>query len=134
MSATAQTKKRQFRAFQAFTLAAFSCVFGLLFCLVKSPQARSEAYLAMAVEALAQSHTHEAAAAAFEAVRLNPAASEGWRILSKMLQENSQGHAAKQAMVIATRLQKNPGQQNPLYAMPAELRLSFLASGGTENP
>ena len=134
MSSHIQTKKRQRRALQAFLLATVSCVLGLLFCLVKSPQAKSEAYLHMAVEAMAQSRPHEAAAAALEAVRLNPAAPQGWKLLSKMLQQNGQGHAAKQALVIASRLQQNPDHTAPLYAVPAELRLSLLALAETDIP
>jgi hypothetical protein len=60
-----------------------------------------------------------------EAVRLNPAAPQGWQMLSKLLRDNGQAQAAKQAMVIAARLQQNPDPA-PVYAMPAELRLSLL--------
>lgn len=132
MTNISRTKKRQVRAYQAFALATLSCVLGLLFCLVKSPQARSEAYLSLAMESMAQSRPQEAAAAALEAVRLNPAAPQGWRLLSRMLQQNGQGHAARQAMVIASHLQQNPHSPTPLYAMPAELRLSLLALAETD--
>ncbi len=125
-------KQRQARAYQAFALAALSCVLGLVFCLVKSPQARSEAYLSLAMEAMAQSRTPEAASAALEAVRLNPGAPDGWRLLSKMLQQNGQSHAARQALVIASHLQQNPDNASPLYAMPADLRLSLLALAETD--
>lgn len=132
MNNPSRTRKRQARAYQAFALAALSCVLGLFFCLVKSPQARSDAYLSLAMEAMAQSRPQEAASAAMEAVRLNPAAPEGWRLLSKMLQQNGQGHAARQALVIASHLQQNPASASPLYAMPADLRLSLLALAETD--
>jgi Tfp pilus assembly protein PilF len=100
----------------------------------KSPQARSEAYLAAALDAHDQSRPSDAAAAAMEAVRLNPAAPQGWKILSKMLQQNGQETAARQANVIASKLQHNPADTGPLYAMPAELKLSFLAAAQTDMP
>lgn len=132
MTNASRKKQRQARAYQAFALASLSCVLGLLFCLVKSPQARSEAYLSLAVEALNQSRPQEAATAALEAVRLHPASPEGWRLLSKMLQQNGQNHAARQALVIASHLQQNPHAPSPLYAMPADLRLSLLALAETD--
>jgi cytochrome c-type biogenesis protein CcmH/NrfG len=133
IAAEKQAKTRRTRTLLAFSLALFSCVLGLVFCVVKSPQSRSEAYLAMAAEAITQSRPQEAAAAAMEAVRLNPAAPKAWQLLSKLLRENGQGQAAKQALVIAARLQQNP-DPTPVYAMPADLRLSLLVLAETGNP
>lgn len=114
-------------AFAAFFLVAFSCLFGLSFCLIKSPQARAEAYLATAVEALSQNLPEQAAQAAIEAVRLNPMLPQGWEILSKLLQQNGQDMAAAQAQSIAAKVQQNPSAAPVIYAMPAEFKLSLLA-------
>ncbi len=116
-------------AVYAFLLVAFSCVLGLSFCLIKSPQARSEAYLATAVQAMEHNQTEPAASAALEAVRLNPMAPQGWRILSRLLQQKGNQAAAKYAQSIASRLQQNPDSSDPVYAMPAEFKLSLLALG-----
>jgi len=114
-------------AVYAFFLAAFSCALGLSFCLIKSPQAKSEAYLAAAVTAMDQHQIAPAATAALEAVRLNPMAPQGWQILSRMLQQKGDLAAAKYAQSIAARLQQNPVGTDPVYAMPAEFKLSLLA-------
>lgn len=134
MSPGRRAKKRQARIFQAFLLASLSCALGLVFCMVKSPQARSEAYRGLAAQAMFERRIDDAAAAAMEAVRLNPAAPEGWTLLSELLRRNGQGHAAQQALAIASRLQNNPETIAPVYALPAELRLSLLALAETGGP
>ncbi len=133
IDAAKRAKTRRIRAFFAFSLALFSCVLGLVFCVVKSPQSRAEAYMALAAQAMTQQRPHDAAAAAMEAVRLNPAAPQGWQLLSRLLRDNGQSQAAKQALVIAARLQQNP-EAAPAYAMPAELRLSLLVLADTDRP
>lgn len=132
MSAGAAREKHKATALRAFAFAILSCVLGLAFCLVKSPQAKSEAYLAAAVDALEHNRSEEAATAALETVRLNPAAVEGWYILSRMLQQNGDYAAAMQAKTIALKLQHSPEAAEPLYAMPAEFRLSLLALADTD--
>lgn len=123
------TKRKAGRgpAVYAFLLVAFSCALGLSFCLIKSPQARSEAYLAAAVQAMEQNRIEPAASAALEAVRLNPMAPQGWQILSRLLQQKGNQPAAKYAQSIVSRLQQNPASSDPVYAMPAEFKLSLLA-------
>lgn len=121
-------------AFCAFALATFSCILGLSFCLLKSPQARSHAYLAAAVEAMDKSQPEQAAAAVLQAVRLNPMLPEGWHLLSKMLQQKGDDNAAAQARSIAARVQQNPRDASPVYAMPAEFKLSLLALAETQTP
>ncbi len=130
IAATKRAKTRRTRTVLAFSLALTSCFLGIVFCVVKSPQSRAEAYMALAAQAMTQSRPQEAAAAALEAVRLNPAAPQGWQLLSRLLRDNGQSQAAKQAMVIAARLQQNPDPA-PVYAMPAELRLSLLVLSDT---
>jgi len=127
MPSTAIKARRRRTAFCAFSLAALSCVLGLSLCLIKSPQSRSDAYLAMAYSAMEQGRGQEAAAVAIEAVRLYPASPKGWMFVSEMLRSRGDDIAARQAMAIAGKLQQNPAPSEPIYAMPAELRLSFLA-------
>jgi len=114
-------------AVYAFLLVAFSCALGLSFCLIKSPQARSEAYLAAALSAMDRHQTGTAASAALEGVRINPMTPEGWQILSRVLQQKGNQAAAKYAQSIAARLRQNPASIDPVYAMPAEFKLSLLA-------
>lgn len=126
--ATARAQASSSRAaFYAFFLAAFSCALGLAFCLVKSPQARSDAYLAAAFEAEQNQRFEQAGLAAFEAVRLNPVSADAWRMLAKMLQQNGDKVAAAKARSIAARMQQNPAGASPVYAMPADFKLSLLA-------
>ena len=128
-----RAKTRRVKTLLAFSLAFLSCFLGLVFCVIKSPQSKAEAYLALAAEAMSQSRPHDAAAAAMEAVRLNPAAPGAWQLLSRLLRDNGQNQAAKQALVIAARLQQNPDPA-PVYAMPADLRLSLLVLADTGRP
>ncbi len=132
---TARAKTSSSRtAFYAFFLAAFSCLLGLAFCLVKSPQARSDAYLATALAAEQNRQYEQAGIAAFEAVRLNPVSAEAWHVLAKMLQQNGDGAAAAKARSIAARVQQNPRNAAPVYALPAEFKLSLLALAEQETP
>ena len=134
MSAHSTAKHRQRTAFFAFALAAFSCLLGLSFCLVKSPQSRADAYVAAAVSAMASHNDAHATQAALQAVRLDPMQAQGWQILSEMLHKRGDENAAAQARVIAARVQQNPASVPPIYAMPAELKLSLLALSETQIP
>ena len=134
MTASGVQTQRHKTAFFAFALAAFSCLLGLSFCLVKSPQSRSQAYITAAIEAMAARDDHQAATAALEAVRLDPMQPQGWQILSEMLQKRGDDNAAAQARVIAARVQQNPASIPPVYAMPAEFKLSLLALAETKIP
>lgn len=127
-------KHRHGTAIFAFAFALFSCVAGLSFCLVKSPQARAQAYLATAIKAMETQENERAALAALEAVRLDPMQPHGWRILSEMLHRKGEESAAVQARVIADRVQQNPVSIPPVYAMPAEFKLSLLALSETQIP
>ena len=122
------------QAFLAFFLAAFSCLLGLSFCLVKSPQARAQAYVAAAIEAMQDQRPHQAAAAALEAVRLDPMLPRGWQILSEVLQQTGDVGAAAQARSIAARVQHKPVDALPVYAAAADLRLSLLALADQQVP
>lgn len=132
MCSDAKDKKRKAVAFRAFAFAFLSCALGLSFCLIKSPQARSEAYLAASVQAWESGRVEEAASAAVQSVRLNPSSAEGWKILSEMLQQKGNLQAAQQARTIAMKLEHDPAVVEPIYAMPAELRLSLLALADTD--
>lgn len=134
MNAHGTAKHRQRTAFFAFALAAFSCLLGLSFCLIKSPQSRAQAYVAAAVEAMAAHDHQQAAQAALEAVRLDPMQPQGWQILSEMLQKRGDENAAAQARLIVSRVQQNPAAIPPVYAMPAEFKLSLLALSETQIP
>lgn len=134
MTAHGTQKHRQKTAFCAFALAAFSCLLGLSFCLIKSPQSRADAYVVAAVTAMAAHNDIQAAQAALEAVRLDPMQLQGWQILSEMLHKRGDENAAAQARVIASRVQQNPAAVPPVYAMPAEFKLSLLALAETQIP
>ena len=112
----------------AFALAVFTGFAGVARCFVQSPQSKSDQYLQMSVNAMAND-ADLALSAALEAARLNPVSTKAWHHLSIMLQQTGDDIAARQALQIAQRLQHNPSESLPLYAMPAELRLSLLATG-----
>lgn len=120
-------KKHQGRAYLAFALAGFSGLFGLGFILVKSPAVQSGRYLALAMDSYDHGAYADAAAAARAAVRLDPVTPANWLFLSRALQAGGQQSAAHRAQVIAMRLQHKDDLANPLYASPADLKLSFLA-------
>lgn len=121
-------------AYCAFFLALFSCGLGLFFCLAKSPQARALAYLDQAAIAIEQGAAPQAAAAAIQAVRLNPSEARAWYLLSNLLQQKGDVRAATQARAIAARVQQNPHQPEPVYAQPAAFKLSLLALAESAHP
>lgn len=120
-------KQHQTRAYIAFLFAVFSGLAGLGCILIKSPQSQSGQYLALALSAYDRSAYPESALAAAAAVRLDSVDPAGWLILAQALKSNGQQSAAQKAYVIATKLQQKPTPQNPLYASPADLKLSLLA-------
>lgn len=134
MDHTLRPERRAVRklAFFAFALAAFSCAAGLGFCLMKSPQSLSEAYLAAAVQSLESGAVDQAVAQATNAVYMNPMSVDGWKILSKMLQQKGDVSGAAKALEIADRLQHNSASPAHSYALPAEFKLSFLAMGESD--
>lgn len=110
----------------AFVLAGVACFSGMVRCLVQSPQSRAADYLVISQESFADNPLY-AASAAWEAARINPASVEAWQMLSLTLKKNGDEIAAQQAQKIAARLRSGEENAAPLYAMPAELRLSLLA-------
>ncbi|GEM_PF-2902778 len=109
-------------------LAGFACLAGLVFCLMKSPEGRAQAYLALAYQAEGEGRRDDAASAAMMAARLNPSGIEAWGMLARLLREDGQNAAAGRAENIALMLQHGPAramaEQEP--RIPAELRLGFL--------
>jgi Tfp pilus assembly protein PilF len=110
----------------AFTLAIVAGAAGLARCFVQSPQSRAENYLTLSQQALPGNPLY-AASAAWEAARINPSSIQAWNMLALALHQNGDETASLQAQKIAARLQGGEGEIHPLYAMPAELRLSLLA-------
>lgn len=115
----------------AFGLAVFAGFAGVARCFIQSPQAKSEAYLQMSVNAL-QNDADLALLSAFEAARSNPASVRAWTHLAAVLRQTGDETSSRQAQVIAQKLQHDPAADVPVYAMPAELRLSFLMQDGKE--
>lgn len=110
----------------AFALAIIAGVSGAVRCLVQSPQSRAENYITLSQQALPADPLY-AASVAWEAARINPSSQEAWTTLSMALHYNGDEMASIQARKIAARLQSGEENATPLYAMPAELRLSLLA-------
>jgi Tfp pilus assembly protein PilF len=111
----------------AFGFAFFSLVLGVCFCMVKSPSSLSRHYMGLAAQSLQLGDAAAAQQAIEESLKYNPTSKDGWKILSQILQQNGDGVRARRAMEIAHVLENNKHLSNPVYAMPAELRLSFLA-------
>ena len=119
-------QRRELTIASAFVLAMLSCVVGLTMCFVKSPQARSMEYVAIAQSVLTKD-TSLAVNAAWDAVRLDTSSQEAWQVLAVSLQLQGEQRASQQARLIAARI-VDPDIEAPVfYAMPAEFRLSFLA-------
>lgn len=114
----------------AFALAIVAGVFGLARCFVQSPQARAANYLAVSLQTIGENPL-VAASAAWEAARIHPTSPQAWDMLARTLEQNGNDLAAVQAHKIAARLHAAPDRDlQPLYAMPAELRLSLLSLSG----
>lgn len=120
--------------FAAYALSATACIIGLVFCLIKSPQARSEAYVAAAVELAGEQRLQTAITAAAEAVRLDPANKKGWNLLAALLQQNGDHRASLKASRMAARLGGEGTLPAPVYALPAALKLSYLGDGNMVTP
>lgn len=113
----------------AYGFAMVSCVLGLSLCLIKSPQARSDSYLALSAQS---ADINDAAAAAWEAARLNPSSAQAWSVLAGLLQQKGDVASAQKARFIASHLDPYAPDANPVYALPAELKLSLLAEIGQD--
>lgn len=111
----------------AFLLTFFSASLGMVFSVLKSPQARGESYLAAAMDELAAGRDDAAADMVIAALRLDPSAPQSWAVYAVLMDGKGRSHAAQKARHVASLLQQNPDAALPAYAMPAEFRLSFLA-------
>lgn len=118
----------------AFFAGVLCCVLGLAFCLVQGPSSRASSYMELTGQALADNRPQDAVASAMMAVRYAPSDVNGWHILSQTLAQDGQQVAARQAERIARHLQQNPSADVPLYALPAELKLSLLAMDDAVTP
>lgn len=108
----------------AYGFAMVSCLLGLSLCLIKSPQALSDSYLALSAQS---ANIDAAAAAAWEAARLNPSSPKAWSLLASLLQQKGDMASAQKARFIASHLDPYAPESDPVYALPAELKLSLLA-------
>lgn len=121
-------RKRRFITCCAFILCLSCGTGGVFFSLIKSPQARAQSYHVLSLSLAAEGKDAEALAAMAQAVSLNPAAPALWHDYAGLLERGGRFHAARQALNIARRIEGGD-DVGPLYAMPAELRLSMLAEG-----
>ncbi len=116
-----------------YALAGLSCVLGLFFCLMKSPQARADSYRALAVESFAASDLSGAEYAVRESLRLDPRSLQNWQLYAFLLQHKGDQRQAAQARAIVARLQ-GKDLDEPVYAMPADFRLSLLTGQDLSTP
>lgn len=101
--------------------------FGVLFCLVASPKMMAEKYTHQAVMAIEAGEYDVARTAMLSALRYEPLSVPSWKILSRVLEQSGRVQEAKTANAVIGHLTGAPMSSDPLYAMPADLRLSFLA-------
>ena len=111
----------------AFGFVFFSLFAGVFFCMLKNPRALAQDYAKLATIALSYGDVVGAKAAAEQSLKQNPTARQGWEVMAKILLESGDSRGAQKAARIANALGHPAGAPNLLYAMPAELRLSFLA-------
>ena len=114
----------------AFVFCALSCLLGVFFMTVKSPQAQSAALSAKAIYAAKQGQGDQAIETAFQAVLLNPADVKGWTVLSAVLDARGFNSLSEEAQTIALSLQQKPDDGGRVYAVPAEFRLSLMSETG----
>ncbi len=120
-----QNRKNLTRA--AFLLAFLSIIAGTTLCIFKSPQMRGQDYLAAAAAQAADGNQAAAQDLARAAIRLNPSSVKTWNFYAVLMEQDGRIHAAKKARRVSAMLQHGPEKNNPIYAMPATLRLSALA-------
>ncbi len=121
-----QVRSRNALIALGYGMAGLSCVLGLLFCFMKSPQARADSYRALAVESFAASDLETAEYAVRESLRLDPRSLQNWQLYAFMLQHKGHQRQAARARAVVARLQGRDLNE-PLYATPADLKLSFLS-------
>ncbi len=118
-------------------LAAFLCglslLLGVVFCVVASPKSLSQKYTARAVLALESRDYDSARLSMMSALRHDPVSADGWTIFARILEEGGHAQDARVAKGIAGHLMGASAKSNPLYATPADLRLSFLAIAGGDS-
>lgn len=122
-----RARTRKGLVFCAFLLTFLSAALGTVFSVLKSPQARGESHLAAAADELAAGRNDAAMNLVISALRLDPTAPQSWAVYAVLMDKKGRSHAAQKARHVSSLLQQNPETVLPAYAMPAELRLSFLA-------
>ena len=110
-----------------FALCFATCLLGVFFCMIKSPQYLGHVYMSMAIDAAQKNDLVLAEQAIKLSVRSNPMAYKSWQIMATIMEQRGDDLLAHQANFVASQLQSKLIDKNPVYAMPAELRLSFLA-------
>lgn len=111
----------------AACLCGATLLLGIVFCLVASPQTMAEKYTHQAVMAIEAGDYGLARTAMIAALRHDPLSVDSWKILSRVLEHSGRAQEAKTANAVIGHLTGAPISSDPLYAMPADLRLSFLA-------
>lgn len=111
----------------AFGFVFFSLFAGVFFCMVKSPDTLSKNYNALAQVAIASGDLAGAKAALVQSLKIHPTSKTSWRLMEDILKQEGDLHGARKAAKIASALENPATANTPLYAMPAELRLSLLA-------
>lgn len=107
-----------------FALIAGLC--GAAFGLVSAPEHRANRALAIAAEAFTAGHYDSATRQAAEAVRLDPANPATWQLLALAAEESGRGETARRIRKLSA-VRKGGAKPEPVYAAPADLRLSALS-------
>lgn len=131
----AQRRKNHYtRARYAFVFAVLCGLLGVGSILLKNPHSRADSYAALAASAYKAGRFDDALATATMSVRINPYGVEGWDILSKTYEARGQNSAALQVKRVLSLLQHKSNPADPLYAMPAALKLSLLSGTYGDHP
>lgn len=113
-----------------FALCGMSLVFGLAMILTLSPAQKSSQTLARAVQALSANNPQLAQDLAFQSLSYRPENRDAWHVLSAAYDRQGQGASSDKARGIVFVLAHKTQDASPAYAVPADLRLSFLAMRG----
>jgi cytochrome c-type biogenesis protein CcmH/NrfG len=132
VSPTAQIRINPLVFRGAFVMAFLCLLTGLAFCLLVPPHMMAAKHRAAGVAALSTARLADAESSLRLSLRKDPLSVEGWKILARILEQKGEVRNAQRALAVVAILEEGPAGVTPVYAMPAELKLSLLAMAASD--
>ena len=115
-----------------FVMAFLCLMMGLAFCMMVSPHMTAAKHRAAGVTAFSSAQWDAAESALRISLRHDPLSADGWKILARVLEQKGDMRESQRALAVAAILEDGPSGVTPVYAMPAEFKLSLLAMAASD--